>query len=353
MKTKLFLALSLSALLIHSAAGAKVLAAQAERSAPDALSLTWSSPDPVDVYESDKAQVSLKDAHLLARASTDGHYSLDGQDRSRRYFVLVDTRDHDRVEVAERLVPLEQGSNFRDIGGYVGAGGKRVRWGLIYRSGGQPMLTPADVAQIKALGIARLVDLRSNEERVIAPTRITGVPYTAVGYSMAEIMGKASGAQLRNGADVYRNMPHLLAPQLRVIFQDLLSGPEPIAYNCSAGQDRTGFTTAIILTALGVSRDDILADYHLSTRYRRPEWEMPELDAAAHPNDPAVQLFAQYRKAPNWKTPAPLMDADGQPFLRGAFEEIEANWGSVDAYLEKEIGVSHADVVKLRGLYLE
>ncbi len=352
-RARLFALLTLAGLLAQSPAAARITAAQAERAAPDALAITWTSPNPVDVYVSDKPVIVLKDARLLSRADADGRLALDGQDHGRRYFLLVDSRDHDRVEVAERLVPLEQGSNFRDVGGYVGAGGKHVRWGVIYRSGGQPMLTAADVAQIRALGISQLVDLRSNEERVIAPSKITGVPTTAVGYSMGEIMGRTSPGQLRNGSDVYRNMPHLLAPQLRVIFQDLLSGDAPLAYNCSAGQDRTGFTTALILTALGVSRDDIVADYHLSTRYRRPEFEMPELDAAAHPNDPAVQLFAQYRKDPNWKTPTPLTDAQGRPFLDGAFAEIDEKWGSVDNYLAKEIGVSQADIARLRTLYLE
>ena len=352
-RTRLIAAAALAALLLPPAAGAKIASAQAVRSAPDALSVSWSSPNPVDVYESPRPDAALKDARVVAHASTAGRYAVEGADKTRRYFLLVDTRDHDRMEVAERLVPLEQGSNFRDIGGYVGAGGKHVRWGRIYRSGGTPMLSPADLQQIKALGLTEMVDLRSSEERVLAPTRIAGVPYTAVGYSMGEIMGKSAPNQLRNGSDVYRNMPHLLAPQLRVIFHDLLSGDAPLAYNCSAGQDRTGFTTAMILSALGVSREEILVDYHLSTTYRRPEFEMPEIDPAAHPNDPAALMFAQYRKAPNWKTPTPLKDADGRPFLDGAFAEINDKWGSVDAYLEKEIGVSHADVLKLRAMYLE
>lgn len=354
MKTpKLLLGLVLAGLLAQSPALAKISAAQVERTAPDGLTLTWSSPNPVDVYESATPAVSLKTARVVAHASQGGRHAVAQAGTTRRYFLLVDAKDHDQVEVAERLVPLEQGSNFRDVGGYAGAGGKHVRWGVIYRSGGQPMLTQADVEQVRALGIAQLVDLRSSEERVLAPSRVTGVPYTAVGYSMSEIMGRTPGALPRNGSDVYRSMPHLLAPQLRILFQDLLRGDAPVAYNCSAGQDRTGFTTAMILTALGVSRADIVGDYHLSTRYRRPEFEMPEIDAAAHPSDPAAQMFAQYRKAPNWKTPTPLMDDQGRPFLDGAFAEIEQKWGSVDAYLAKEIGVSHADVLKLRAMYLE
>ena len=64
-------------------------------------------------------------------------------------------------------------------------------------------------------------------------------------------------------------------------------------------------------------------------------------------------MFAAARKTPAWKTPTPLKDADGRPFLRGALEEIDAKWGSMDAYLAKEIGLTPADRVKLKRLYLE
>lgn len=273
-------------------------------------------------------------------------------ERSRPYIVVADARDRRPVEALERLVPLERGSNFRDIGGYPAAGGKHVRLGLIYRSGGQPMLTAADVARVRALGIAQLVDLRSSEERVIAPTKLEGIPYAAVGYSMSDLMTRPGGA-MTNGADVYRNFPTLLAPQLKIIFTTLLERRQPLVYNCSAGQDRTGFATAILLTALGVPYDSVVEDYHLSTTYRRPEFELPVIDPALHPGNPVAQLFAQYQQAPGWKTPQPLKDAEGRPFLRGAFDEINEKWGSVDAYLAKEIGVGPGDLVKLRELYLQ
>jgi protein-tyrosine phosphatase len=156
-----------------------------------------------------------------------------------------------------------------------------------------------------------------------------------------------------NGEGVYRRMPTMLAPHLKLVFQDLLARDGAVAYNCSAGQDRTGFVTAMILTALGVPREVILTDYHLSTMLRRPEWEMPRIDPAAHPGDPAAQLFAQLQSTPAAAKPQPLKTADGTAFLSYAFDEIETKWGSVDAYLEKEAGVSRANIVKLRAAYLE
>ncbi len=344
-------AAALIAALAPSMAAAAITQAKVERQGPDVLNLTWTSPNPVDVYETDAAGTLSKVAQPLARGDRDGAFGRDHAGLARRYFLLVDQKDHQAITVAERALPLAQGSNFRDLGGYDAAGGKHVRWGMIYRSAGQPMLSDEDQAQIKALGLAQLVDLRSSEERVIAPSKIMGVPYAAIGYSMTDLLPQNATA-MRNGADVYRRFPEMFAPQLRLIFAQLLNKAEPLAYNCSAGQDRTGFTTAIILSALGVPRGEIVDDYHLSTVYRRPQYELPKLDTATADNA-AARLFAVSQKDPNWLTPQPLKDAEGRPYLDGAFAEIEAKWGSVDGYLAKEIGLTPDDIARLRRLYLQ
>src|SRR3546814_12094115 len=81
----------------------------------------------------------------------------------------------------------------------------------------------------------------------------------------------------RMGA-VYRDFPQQLVPQLRVLFDTLLAKEGPVVYNCSAGQDRTGFATAMIMSALGVPREVIYKDYLLSTGYRKPLYELPKID---------------------------------------------------------------------------
>lgn len=244
----------------------------------------------------------------------------------------------------ERAVALEGGSNFRDVGGYPAADGKHVAWGRIYRSGGPAMLTPADLDKIRALDLANMVDLRSDEERVLAPSRIDGVPYTAVGYSMKNL-------RLAGGMEaVYRAFPTGMAPQLKQIFAKLLRDEQPLAYNCSAGQDRTGFVTAMVLSALGTPRDVIIQDYHLSTQYRRPANEMPPIDAATAAKDPVAGMFAGYQKDPVAK---PLYTADGKSYLTSAFAEIDTKWGSVENYLKSEIGVGPDEIQRLRTLYTE
>jgi len=328
--------------------------AQVERTATGDLSVEWSDSDPVDVFVTDNPASSVAQAKLVSDKDRDGRFLLPAAGVERRYFLLRDGKTKRVVTVAERVLPLEHGSNFRDIGGYPAAGGKHVRWGLIYRSGASAILTDADVQQVQALGLKQLVDLRSSEERVLAPTRIDGVPYTAVGYSMAAVLKPAGGSgEIKNGGAMYRNFPTFLALQLRIVFADLLAQKGAIAYNCSAGQDRTGFVTAIILSALGTPRNIIIQDYHLSTKYRQPANEMPKINLAAHPNDPAAALFARYQDDPRGMVAQPLKEADGTAFLSSAFDEIDKRWGSVDGYLEKEIGLNKVDIANLRRIYLQ
>ncbi|MBU6267652.1 MAG: tyrosine-protein phosphatase [Sphingomonadales bacterium] len=313
----------------------------------DAVDITWCSPDPVDVYVADRADAPATLAGLVAHADRDGHFTMAAAGPARRYFMLRNARTGETVRVAERLVPLEAGSNFRDIGGYPAAGGRHVRWGMIYRSGGTPLLTPADQARIAGLHLASMIDLRSDEERVLAPTRIDGVPYTAVGYSFAKL-DSAAGMET-----TYRNLPTMMAPQLRQVFARLLRAEQPLAYNCSAGQDRTGFVTAMVLGALGTPHDAIVADYHLSTRYRRPEFEMPHLDLARYPGNPVAEMFGRFQDNPAARQPRPLKTADGTAYLEFALAEITAKWGSVDGYLTREIGLDAPAIKRLRAQYTE
>lgn len=351
-------ALPLAAMIAPALAGT-ITAPMVERIAPDRLEIRWTDADPVDVLLADRADAPLSAGRLLSSKDADGVHVVTLADGARPYFLLRDRRSKAVVRVAERVLPLQQGSNLRDIGGYPAAGRKHVRWGMIYRSGGQPMLTEADMRRVKGLGVANLVDLRSDEERVFAPTKLDGIPYSAVGYSMAGIFKSMSldatdaGQALAGMANGYRAFPIQLAPQLRLIFRKLLSQEGPLLYNCSAGQDRTGFTTAIILSALGVPRETIYADYLLSTPSRRPQWEVPPISEAMAQANPVAAYFARMQKDPDFARARPLTSADGTPYLTFAFQAIDQRWGSVDAYMQQEIGLSQVDLAALRARYLE
>jgi len=158
---------------------------------------------------------------------------------------------------------------------------------------------------------------------------------------------------MSNGIELYRNFPVFLAPQLKIVFDDLIRKQVPMVYHCSAGQDRTGFTSAMILSALGVPRATITADYHLSTAYRQPENELPPISEELAKANPVAGMFASYQKSGAYSQAQPLKEADGRAFLDGAFAEIDARWGSVDAYLEQQVGLTKGDLAMLRATYLE
>lgn len=342
---------TLLALGVTAPAAARVTNASVESDGSDKLVVKWSGAQAVDVY-----RAATPDADIAAAAPVVGN-DRDGRetvpfDPAHHYFLLRDTSDGSVTRVAERVLPLAQGSNFRDVGGYPAADDKHVRWGMIFRSGATPMLTPGDLDLIHDLGLRTMVDLRSSEERQIAPTKIENVTYTTYNYSVRTMLGSAAQTGARpvvNSQSLYTALPQGLVPQLRIVFASLLRKEPPLVYNCTAGQDRTGFTTAMILSALGVPREVILQDYVLSTRYRRPQYEVPPIDAATQASNPLAKMFAE-----NAKNPAqPLIDADGKPFLLGAFTQIDRQWGSVDGYLQKAIGLSPADIATLRAEYLE
>ncbi len=330
-------------------ASARVVDASVERTAQGQLLVRWQNTAPVDVIEADGTDVAK--GKVIARANARGALELPAPAHARPYFFLKDTRDQTVVTVAERVLPLDQGSNFRDLGGYSAGDGKHVRWGLLFRSGATPLLSDADQAEIAGLGLQQMIDLRSSEERQLAPSRIAGVPYTAVGYSFGAIMPKGAFTPETG----YPAMIDLLEPQLRVLFATLLRKQAPVVTNCSAGQDRTGIASAILLSALGVPREVIIKDYLLSTQYRHPEYEMPAIDPAQFPGNPAATMFAHYRPADGKPVPkpAPLLTAGGTPFLTFALADIERRWGSMDSYLEKQLGVGPPERRQLRRDYLE
>ena len=221
----------------------------------------------------------------------------------------------------DRLLPLEGGSNFRDMGGYFTEDGRVVRHGLLYRSGVMTGLSAQDMQYLKGFDFQRVVDLRSNEELELYPNRwadSADIPYSHGNYSMARIVETMvdDGGKPLPMAALYRQMPSMLQPQLRAYFSALSEGEAPIVVNCSAGQDRTGIASALLLTALGVPRDVIVQDYLVSTRYRRPVIERGTVDLEAAAQDNLfAQLMLRYRDGDQPAAAQPLL-TDALPALR-------------------------------------
>lgn len=252
--------------------------------------------------------------------------------------------------VPSRLLPLEGGYNLRDMGGYRAAEGRAVRHGMLYRSGMMSMLTEADEAHLAGLGIVTVCDLRRPGERRRDPTRWcepVGVHYWSRDYAessgvLTELMdgNMLTGGQMRDVMiALYRELPVDHAPSYRYMFERLAAGHVPLLFNCSAGKDRTGVAAALILSVLGVDRDDVFADYLLTNEHA----DHQRLIARFGPEG------ERFSKA-SPEVIGPLMAADAD-YLAAMFESLDRDHGGVDGYLAG-IGVDDAARLRLRDLLL-
>ncbi len=240
-------------------------------------------------------------------------------------------------------VPLAGASNLRDLGGYQVLDGRRVRFGRVYRSATLANLTATDVAAVAALGLRTICDLRGEEEAAHRPSRLpAGAERVAlpieptVGASLADLMRREQAT----GEDVvdllrqaYLDYVTTYLHRYRAMFELLLQ-PErqALLFHCSAGKDRTGIGAALILTALGASRQTIMDDYVATDRLWRRDFPMP-------PGSPKPLTDALYGTHP--------------ALLEAALEAAVAPHGDVGVLLEQGLGLGGDRLERLRDLLLE
>lgn len=259
----------------------------------------------------------------------------------------------DSAVLAPRLVPLQGVQNFRDVGGYRTVDGRRVKWGLIYRSAELSHVTASDRQALATLDIRHVHDLRSTSERRAEPTAWTGPgapPVVAIDYEfdravMAALFeGEPTPERARDFmAGFYPTLLDLQRPQETGLFDDLLQADGATLYHCTAGKDRTGLATAMLLSALGVPRETILYDYELSNRY---------FTGGIATEDGAPNQAAAVQGGLPPEVGAVLMQVDAR-YLKAVFDRIDQGYGSVEAYLDQRLGVDAADIIRLRALYTE
>jgi protein-tyrosine phosphatase len=150
---------------------APVSEARVERGGSGAYQLAWSNPGaPVDVYVADEPYAPRESMRLAVDNDRDGRAVLTVKEAGRPYFYVA-TDGGAGVWTAERVLPLQGGRNFRDMGGYATEDSRRVKWGKIYRSGSMAGLTEADQAYLSRLGVKLVCDLRTTQERKAEPNK--------------------------------------------------------------------------------------------------------------------------------------------------------------------------------------
>jgi protein-tyrosine phosphatase len=167
----------------------------------------------------------------------------------------------------ERLISLEGAVNFRDLGGYATVDGQRTRWRVLFRADGLGDLSETDFAVMRDLGIRTVIDLRSGHEVERSRFDVDAHPVDFHHFPFIDELPNVEEWDRRPGllGSQYKEMLDDAVPQI-IRALEVLAGPEaqPAVFHCTAGKDRTGLLSAIVLSLLGVPEETVVADYALS-----------------------------------------------------------------------------------------
>ncbi len=259
----------------------------------------------------------------------------------------------------DRTLQLSGVKNTRDLGGLSTADGRRVRPGRVFRSGEIDHIDASGKDRLEELGVAAIIDLRTTREATRAPARWpAGSGPARYNFPLLENESDLIDTmreKLRSGTaeaewmertfrDSFGTVATDYTEDLRKVFDVLLAdaGEAPVLVHCSGGKDRTGVVTALFLTALGVPRDQIEADFLFSNiavdADRRAERMAQTINEAQGTAMTAAAVWPSLGVRPE--------------YLAHFYDTVELKYGSVDGFLSDALGLSQDDVENLRRKYL-
>ncbi len=268
----------------------------------------------------------------------------------------------------DRAIPFEGIVNARELGGLTMADGRMVRPGLLVRSGNLSQATDNDVALLKTrFRLSDVFDFRFDAEIAAEPDRaIAGVRHTQLATLPQKMIdgfssGRSNTEQVKS-ADFTNALAHHafnpaaqeLARQLYpaivsdaraqqrygAFLRGVLDAAGGVLWHCSQGKDRAGWATAFVLAALGAGRETIVADFDRSNQDYVPA---------------VATLCARVKKMGGGEAEytfiRSMVGVSTENFSR-TLDWIDAQYGSLQAYLEKALGFSAAEQKRLQERYL-
>ena len=249
--------------------------------------------------------------------------------------------------------------NFRDVGGLPTVDGRRVRQGVLFRSGHLAHATEEDSAFLGSLGLHTIFDFRNaSDQKLEGPdvelpgVRNVNLPLSdpADGSEFWKMVRDGEIDQLRGilGGDKganrmiasYRTIVKERTAEHSQVLHALAEDSVPALMHCAAGKDRAGLSIAVTLLAVGVEREAIVTDY-LESNAKHRRYKVRRSGSAASAYSPEVMELL-----------SPLFDARAE-YLTAAFETVEETWGGVDAYLEQGLGITPETRERLRERLLD
>lgn len=263
---------------------------------------------------------------------------IDGLDPDVRHYFEVVPAGGPGIIAAERHQPFEGVVNFRDLGGYETADGRRVKWGRVFRSGHLARVSEKDKTLLKRMGIKVICDFRSPGEIEAQPDWLPedgSTTYLQYPIVHGEFDPVAAMESLQKGDISWLTEDFIIKRYIQKIDQfpkvwgevlKMLADPDnrPLVFHCTAGKDRAGACAALILLSLGVPEDTVIYDHGLSNVYIAEALKMINERIKALGIDP--EKAAPYFTAP-------------RNAIIALVDHVRNTYGSAEAYLRSKAGL--------------
>lgn len=263
-----------------------------------------------------------------------------------------------KTMVLSKRIELDGAPNTRDLGGIITADGRKIKQGLLFRSGDLSALSDSDIKKLESFKFNLVVDLRTETERSKNPDKpISGARVLNLQVVDEEILGIT-----RNGDNSVDDLIEILkdesfdiisfmskmyetiinskaaAEAYSKFFKGILANDTgAVLWHCSAGKDRAGMAAAFILMALGVSRETIIEDYLLTNQFAGKK---------------LLEIIKLKTDDADVVKKADIMLSVHRDYIESVYHVIDERGGEA-RFLSECLGVADSEIQTLKRRYLE
>ncbi|MBC5648286.1 tyrosine-protein phosphatase [Christensenella tenuis] len=230
-------------------------------------------------------------------------------------------------------LPLTGAHNVRDLGGYPTEDGKRTKYKAFLRGDSLNGLTGKDRAFLAEYGVTLVIDLRSSKETKMNPDHIDKREMEYLNVPLLDQIQSTllKGKMPDDMSEMYIGLVENSKDGLKEVFTRMVNERGVILYHCTAGKDRTGIITMLLLKLAGVADDTVLADYAISETYMKETFERQR-----------KMVEAAGIKAPDY------VFRSKPEYMQKLMEHIAGKYGTAKGYLES-LGLSEEEIGTLEG----
>ena len=230
-------------------------------------------------------------------------------------------------------LPLAGAHNVRDLGGYPTEDGKRTKYKAFLRGDSLNGLTGKDRAFLAEYGVTLVIDLRSSKETKMNPDHIDKREMEYLNVPLLDQIQSTllKGKMPDDMSEMYIGLVENSKDGLKEVFTRMVNERGVILYHCTAGKDRTGIITMLLLKLAGVADDTVLADYAISETYMKETFERQR-----------KMVEAAGIKAPDY------VFRSKPEYMQKLMEHIAGKYGTAKGYLES-LGLSEEEIGTLEG----